>query len=96
MNNTDDLYNRWLAQRDLDDAVKAEPVSIAGDADAVGYVSIGHIDQTIKAPLLGGVGPTQDNAKSGKYPVIRQEKDGVGIIFDTDYQLTPMKGRNAT
>ncbi|TKB24290.1 PilZ domain-containing protein [Desulfopila sp. IMCC35006] len=25
--------------------------------------------------------------------VIRQEKDGVGIIFDTDYQLTPMQGR---
>ncbi len=23
--------------------------------------------------------------------VIRQEKNGVGIIFDTDYQLTPMK-----
>ncbi len=22
--------------------------------------------------------------------VIRQQKDGVGIIFDTDYQLTPM------
>jgi hypothetical protein len=25
--------------------------------------------------------------------VIRQEKDGVGIIFDTDYQLTPMNPR---
>lgn len=23
--------------------------------------------------------------------VIRQEQNGVGIIFDTDYQLTPMK-----
>ena len=28
MNNTNDLYNRWLAQPDLDDAVKAELVSI--------------------------------------------------------------------
>ena len=35
MNNTNDLYNRWLAQPDLDDAVKAELVSIAGDDDAV-------------------------------------------------------------
>ncbi|MGB3210661.1 MAG: PilZ domain-containing protein [Desulforhopalus sp.] len=26
--------------------------------------------------------------------VIRQEEDGVGIIFDTDYQLTPMKPPN--
>ena len=29
------IYNRWLAQPDLDDAVKAELVSIAGDGDAV-------------------------------------------------------------
>ena len=35
MSNTNDLYNRWLAQPDLDDAVKAELVSIAGDSDAV-------------------------------------------------------------
>ena len=35
MNHTNDLYNRWLAQPDLDDAVKAELVSIAGDDDAV-------------------------------------------------------------
>ena len=35
MNNTNDLYNRWLAQPDLDEAVKAELVSIAGDSDAV-------------------------------------------------------------
>ena len=35
MNNINELYNRWLAQPDLDDAVKAELVSIAGDSDAV-------------------------------------------------------------
>ncbi len=28
--------------------------------------------------------------------VIRQEPDGVGIIFDTDYQLTPMTSPNST
>ncbi len=28
--------------------------------------------------------------------VIRQELDGVGIIFDTDYQLTPMQTPGAT
>ena len=26
--------------------------------------------------------------------VIRQEETGVGVIFDTDYQLTPMKPTN--
>ena len=35
MNNTNELYNRWLAQPDLDDAIKAELVSVAGDNDAI-------------------------------------------------------------
>ncbi|MDQ7836159.1 MAG: phosphate ABC transporter substrate-binding protein [Humidesulfovibrio sp.] len=46
--------------------------ALSGDMDGIGYVSIGHIDQTIKAPDLDGVAPTQDNAKSGKYPVLRK------------------------
>ncbi len=46
--------------------------ALAGDADAIGYVSIGHIDDTLKAPALDGVLPTQDNARSGKYPVVRK------------------------
>lgn len=50
----------------------AMKTTLAGDADAIGYVSIGHIDQSIKAPALDGVAPTQENAKSGKYPVIRK------------------------
>jgi len=46
--------------------------ALAGDADGIGYVSIGHIDASIKAPALDGVAPTQDNAKNGKYPVLRK------------------------
>ena len=46
--------------------------ALAGDPDAIGYVSIGHIDETIKAPTLDGIAPTQDNARSGKYPIVRK------------------------
>lgn len=46
--------------------------ALAGDADGIGYVSIGHIDASIKAPTLDSVAPNQDNAKSGKYPVLRK------------------------
>ena len=45
--------------------------ALAGDVDAIGYVSIGHLDETVKAPALDGVAPTQDNALSGKYPIVR-------------------------
>ena len=46
--------------------------ALASDPDAIGYVSIGHLDETVKAPALDGVAPTQDNARSGKYPVVRK------------------------
>ena len=46
--------------------------AVADDADAIGYVSIGHIDETIKAPTLDSIAPTQANARSGKYPIVRK------------------------
>ena len=46
--------------------------ALASDPDGIGYVSIGHIDNTIKAPMLDGIVPTQDNALSGKYPIVRK------------------------
>lgn len=50
----------------------AMKTAVAQDKDAVGYVSIGHIDATMRAPLLDGVAPTQENASSGIYPVTRK------------------------
>ena len=50
----------------------AMKTALANDPDGIGYVSIGHIDETIKAPTLDGVAPTQDNARSGKYPIVRK------------------------
>lgn len=50
----------------------AMKTALASDLDGIGYVSIGHIDRTIKAPTLDQVAPTQENALSGKYPVVRK------------------------
>lgn len=46
--------------------------AVAGDIDGIGYDSIGFIDDSVKAPALDGVAPTQDNARAGKYPVVRK------------------------
>ena len=46
--------------------------ALASDPGAIGYVSIGHIDATVKAPAFDGTEPTQENARSGKYPIVRQ------------------------
>ena len=50
----------------------AMKTALANDPDGIGYVSIGHIDRTIKAPTLDRISPTQENALSGKYPVVRK------------------------
>lgn len=45
--------------------------AVAQDPYSIGYVSVGHIDETVKSVALDGVAPTLDNVKSGAYPVAR-------------------------
>jgi phosphate transport system substrate-binding protein len=50
----------------------AMKVAISQDANGIGYLGIGHVDDSVKAVKVNGVEPTQENAKSGKYPVVRK------------------------
>ncbi len=50
----------------------AMKVAIAQDRDAIGFISIGHIDKTVKPLKLNGVMPSQENARNGSYPVVRK------------------------
>ena len=49
----------------------AMKTAVAQDPYAIGYVSIGHIDQSVAPVALDGVDPTPDNVKQGKYKVAR-------------------------
>lgn len=49
-------------------AVKA---NVASKANAIGYVSLGYIDETIKTVQVDGVDATAENIVSGTYPVAR-------------------------
>ena len=49
----------------------AMKTAVAKDARAIGYVGIGHIDSSVKAPKLAGMTATQENAANGKYSVVR-------------------------
>lgn len=50
----------------------AMKTALAKDKDGIGYVGIGYVDKSVKAPTLDGVAPTQKNAASGKYPITRK------------------------
>jgi len=45
--------------------------AIAQDPYGIGYVSVGHIDDTVSAVTFCGVAPTLDNVKKGKYTIAR-------------------------
>jgi phosphate transport system substrate-binding protein len=62
----------------------AMKVAIAQDANAIGYVGIGHLDATVVGVKLDGVDPTQENAKNGKYPVVRL------LYMNTKGEPTPL------
>ena len=45
--------------------------AVAGNENAIGFISMGFLDSSVKAPTLDGVKPTLENAKNGTYKVVR-------------------------
>nr|MBO2493513.1 phosphate ABC transporter substrate-binding protein [Clostridia bacterium] len=45
--------------------------SVAGDKYSIGYISLGSLNNTVKALKIDGVEPTADNVKSGEYKIAR-------------------------
>lgn len=72
--------------------------TIAGDKDAIGYVSLGTLQDTVKAVKIDGIEATAENIKNGTYKISRPfnivYKDGlneaaqdfVNYIFSTEGQ----------
>ena len=49
----------------------AMKTAVANNPYAIGYVSVGHMDETITPVALDGVSPTLDTVKSGQYKITR-------------------------
>ncbi len=45
--------------------------TVAGDPYAIGYVSLGSLNDTVRALAIDGVAATAENVKNGSYPVVR-------------------------
>ncbi len=69
--------------------------AVASNSNAIGFISMGYMDSTVKALPIGGVDATLDNAKSGKYPYVRPfllltKGDPQGLAKDfIQYCLSP-------
>ena len=49
----------------------AMKTAVANDPYAIGYVSVGHMDETVAPVALDGITPTLDTVKSGQYKIAR-------------------------
>jgi phosphate transport system substrate-binding protein len=71
------FWGRGLNKGDI--SVKANVVvsngamktAVAGDPFAIGYISVGHMDQSVTSVALDGVAPNLDTVRSGEYKVSR-------------------------
>ena len=50
----------------------AVKVAVGKNPLAIGYTSLGHVDDTVKSVAIDGHAPTQENVLSGKYRVTRK------------------------
>ncbi|MDY6909619.1 MAG: phosphate ABC transporter substrate-binding protein [Thermodesulfobacteriota bacterium] len=62
----------------------AMKTAVATDPAAVGYISVGYVDETVQAVALDGVEPSVENVRSGRYPVVR------GLYSITKGQPSPL------
>jgi phosphate transport system substrate-binding protein len=68
--------------------------AVAGDSYAIGFISFGYIDTTVKAVAIDGVAATEENAKDGSYPIVRPllfltKEQPTGLVKDfIDYCLS--------
>ena len=44
---------------------------VAGDENAIGYLSLGYLDSNVSAVCLNGILPTIENIRSGDYAISR-------------------------
>jgi len=45
--------------------------TVSSDAQAIGFLSFGYIDNTVKAVTIDGIAATTENALNGTYPIVR-------------------------
>lgn len=80
----DDVDNT-IDTAEITNSTSVMMTTVAGDENAIGYISLGSLDDSVKAVKVDGVEATVDNVKSGEYKVARPfeiciSKDGVSEV----------------
>jgi phosphate transport system substrate-binding protein len=46
--------------------------TVGGNENSIGYLGIGYLDETVKAIAIDGVTPSEENIRTGEYPISRK------------------------
>lgn len=60
-----------LSSAIVQSSTQAVLTGVAGDPTAIGYISLGSLNDTVKAAKIDGVEPTSDTVKDGSYKISR-------------------------
>lgn len=66
-NEVDNTYTEAAIQNSTDGVM----TSVAGDATAIGYISLGSLNDKVKAVKIEGIEPTGETVKDGSYAIAR-------------------------
>lgn len=81
----EDDTDNTVATAEVTNSTSVMMTTVAGDENAIGYISLGSLDDSVKAVKVDGVEANVDNVKSGEYKVARPfeiciPKDGTSEV----------------
>ena len=79
-----DGTDRTYAKAEISNSTSVVISTVAGNKNAIGYISLGSLNDSVKAVKVDGVDATVDNVKNGSYkisrPFIIATKDGISDL----------------
>ena len=79
-----DGTDRTYAKAEISNSTSVVISTVAGNKNAIGYISLGSLNDSVKAVKIDGVDATADNVKNGSYkisrPFIIATKDGISDL----------------
>lgn len=63
--------DRTVSTADIGDSTGVVMTSVAANENAIGYISLGAVNDTVRALSIDGAAPTVDNVKNGSYKIAR-------------------------
>ena len=84
-----DKVDKTVATAEISSSTAVVMQTVTGNKAAIGYISLGSLDSSVKAVKVDGVEATADNVKNGTYPICRpfniafiQSDEGQQVITD--------------